>query len=70
MGNSCMITVDGQPMAWHKGMTLAQVIAGLEDNQIFPVVRLNGKPISRPHFSGTILADGDIIEPIPLIAGG
>jgi sulfur carrier protein ThiS len=46
------------------------VIAGLEDNQIFPVVRLNGKPISRPHFSGTYLADGDVIEPIPLVAGG
>jgi sulfur carrier protein ThiS len=65
-----MIIVDGQTIAWHKGMTLAQVIAGLESNHIFPVVRLNGKPISRPHFSGIYLADGDIIEPIPLIAGG
>jgi thiamine biosynthesis protein ThiS len=65
-----MITVDGKKMAWHQGMTLAQVIAGLENNQIFPVVRLNGRPISRPHFSGTSVADGDVIEPIPLIAGG
>ncbi len=65
-----MITVDGKKMAWHQGMTLAQVIAGLENHHIFPVVRLNGKPISRPHFSGTILADGDVIEPIPLVAGG
>jgi thiamine biosynthesis protein ThiS len=65
-----MITVDGKKMAWHQGMTLEQVIAGLENNQIFPVVRLNGRPISRPHYSGTSVADGDVIEPIPLIAGG
>jgi thiamine biosynthesis protein ThiS len=65
-----MIIVDGKQITWHQGMTLDQVIAGLEENQIFPVVRLNGKPISRPHFSGTSVADGDVIEPIPLIAGG
>jgi sulfur carrier protein ThiS len=65
-----MIIVDGQKTAWHHGMTLEQVISGLEGNHIFPVVRLNGKPISRPHFSGTLVADGDVVEPIPLIAGG
>jgi sulfur carrier protein ThiS len=65
-----MIIVDGEKMAWHQDMTLEQVIAGLEVNHIFPVVRLNGKPISRPHFSGTFVADGDVVEPIPQIAGG
>jgi thiamine biosynthesis protein ThiS len=65
-----MIIVDGQKTAWQHGMTLEQVISGLEVNHIFPVVRLNGKPISRPHFSGTLVADGDVVEPIPLIAGG
>ena len=65
-----MIIVDGEHMAWHQGMTLEHAISGLEGNHIFPVVRLNGKPISRPHFSGTLVADGDVVEPIPQIAGG
>ena len=65
-----MIIVDGEQMAWQHGMTLEQVIAGLEGKHIFPVVRLNERPISRPHFSGTRVADGDVVEPIPMIAGG
>jgi sulfur carrier protein ThiS len=65
-----MIIVDGEHMVWHQGMTLEQVITGLECSHIFPVVRLNGKPVSRPHFSRTFVADGDVVEPIPQIAGG
>ena len=65
-----MIIIDGKQMVWHQGMTLEQAVSRLEGNHIFPVVRLNGKPISRPNFSGTFVADGDVVEPIPLIAGG
>lgn len=65
-----MITVDGKQVSWYQDMTLAQVVAALEDRHIYAVVRLNGKPVCRPHFQQTEVARGDIVEPIPLIAGG
>lgn len=65
-----MITVDEINMAWQPDLTLAQVMAGLEDGQMYAVVRLNGKPISRPNFGATPVADGDVIQTLPLIAGG
>ena len=65
-----MITVDNQPMKWQPGMVLNQVLELLQDGHIYAVVRLNGKLISRPHFSTTRVEDGAVIEPIPMIAGG
>ncbi len=65
-----MITVDGKQISWHQDMTLDCVVAALEKSHIYAVVRLNGKPVSRPHFSTTLVAEGDTVEPIPLIAGG
>ena len=65
-----MITVDGKQISWHQDMTLDQVVAALEESHIYAVVRLNGKPVCRPYFQKTIVARGDIVEPIPLIAGG
>ena len=65
-----MITLDGKQTRWQPGLTLDQVIAGLENHHLYAVARLNGIPVSRPNFSKTAVADGDVIEPIPLIAGG
>ena len=65
-----MIMVDGKQISWHQNMTLDHVVAALEESHIYAVVRLNGKPVCRPHFTKTVVVEGDIIEPIPLIAGG
>lgn len=65
-----MVLVDNQPMEWHQGMTVAQVLEGLEDGHIYAVVRLNGKLISRPNFAAIRVPDNSVLEPIPMVAGG
>lgn len=57
-------------MDWQVGMTMDQAMASFKDAQEYAVVRLNGKLVSRPNFTCTILNDGDVVEPIPLIVGG
>jgi hypothetical protein len=51
-------------------MTMAQVMALLEDGGLYVVVRLNGRLISQPDFAATQVPDGAEIWPLPLIAGG
>ena len=65
-----MILVGDKEMIWQPGMTLAQVMETLEDGQLYAVVRLNGKPVSKPNFAGTPVPDGAEILLLPLIAGG
>ena len=65
-----MILVGDKEMTWQPGMTLAQVMETLEDGQLYAVVRLNGKVVSRPAFDNTPVPDGAEILLLPLIAGG
>ena len=65
-----MITVGGRSVPWQPGMTLAQVVAGLEAADLYAVVRLNGRLVSKPDFASTPVPDGAHIDPLPLIAGG
>ena len=65
-----MILVGGKEMIRQPGMTLAQVMETLEDGQLYAVVRLNGKLVSRPYFDSTPVPDGAEILLLPLIAGG
>ncbi len=65
-----MISVDGQPMDWYPGITVAQILERLEDGHIYAVVRLNGKLISRPSFTTAQVPDNATLEPIPMVAGG
>jgi thiamine biosynthesis protein ThiS len=65
-----MITIDDKQMPWQQGMTLAQAMASLQDGYDYAVVRLNGKPVSRPNFSTVSVEFGAVIETLPLIAGG
>lgn len=57
-------------MEWQVGMTMDHAMAYLKDAQAYAVVRLNGKLVCRPNFSCTLLNDGDVVEPLPLIVGG
>jgi len=65
-----VITVGGRSVPWQPGMTLAQVVAGLEAADLYAVVRLNGRLVSKPDFASTPVPDGAHIDPLPLIAGG
>ena len=65
-----MVTVDDRDVPWREGLTLDTLLAELEDDHRYAVVKLNGKLVSRPHFATTTVPDGSRVNPIPMIAGG
>ena len=65
-----MIEVDEKQVQWSKNMTLASLLATLDNVEFCAVVRLNGKLVSSPKFSETPIADKSKIQLLPLVAGG
>ena len=65
-----MIEVDEKKMQWSKGMTIASILKQVEDARFCSVVRLNGRLVSSPKFSETIVPDNSILQLLPLVAGG
>lgn len=65
-----MVFVDDATYDWQSGLTLADVLARLPDGEIYAVVKLDGRLVSRPFFASTPVPDGARITPIPMIAGG
>ncbi len=65
-----MIQVDDNPMPWNEGMTVASLLAQVEDAKFCSVVRLNGRLISSPKFDQTLVPDNAVIQLLPLVAGG
>jgi thiamine biosynthesis protein ThiS len=65
-----MIQVDDKKMQWSQHMTIASLLATLENVEFCSVVRVNGKLISSPKFAETKIKDGSIIQLLPLVAGG
>ena len=52
------------------GITIDKILSSLENGELFAVVRMNGKLISKPYFGSTSVEEGAVIEGIPLISGG
>jgi thiamine biosynthesis protein ThiS len=65
-----MITLDGKQVPWHPGMDVEQLLAFVEKPEQYAVVRLNGKPVSRPNFRKTPVPDNAEVILVPMIAGG
>ncbi len=65
-----MIQVDDKPMPWKEGMTVASLLAQVDDARFCSVVRLNGKLVSSPKFDQTTVPDNAEIRLLPLVAGG
>ena len=65
-----MIIVGDEKRPWSKGMTVADLLADLEDGDSYAVVRVDDEYISRPNFGKTIVPDGAQVYLIPMIAGG
>ncbi len=65
-----MITVDDNKIEWFEGMTVADMLAGLEHTEFCAAVRLNSRIVSSPNFGATQIPDHSIIQTLPLIAGG
>ena len=65
-----MIIVGDEKRPWSEGMTVADLLADLEDGDSYAVVRVDDEYISRPNFGKTIVPDGAQVYLIPMIAGG
>lgn len=65
-----MIQVDDKPLPWQDTLTVASLLATLEDVEFCAVVRLNGRLVSSPDFAKTPIPDNAEIQLLPLVAGG
>jgi sulfur carrier protein ThiS len=65
-----MVYFDDMAVAWQEGMTVADLLDIVAVGYPYAVVKLDGRPVSRPHFASTPVPDGARITPIPMIAGG
>lgn len=65
-----MIRVNGDPMEWSPGMTVADVIR--EKNYLFPllVVRIDGELVPRDRYDSVTVPDGAEVDVIHLMSGG
>jgi thiamine biosynthesis protein ThiS len=65
-----MIEVDEKMMRWSEGMTIASLLEALENTEFCSVVRLNGKLVSSPKFTESLIPDNSKLQLLPLVAGG
>jgi sulfur carrier protein len=65
-----MITVNGDPLPWHSGMTVAEILK--LRNYIFRmlVVQVNGEPVKRGTYDKADVPDGADVQVIHMISGG
>ena len=65
-----MITLDGEKMPWHRGMTVSHLLQSIADTHPYAVIRVNDRYVSRPSFETFVIPDNAEIYLIPMIAGG
>jgi sulfur carrier protein ThiS len=65
-----MVYLDDIAVAWQEGMTVADLLDTAAAGYHYAVVKLDGRLVSRPHFTSTPVPDGSRIVPLPMIAGG
>ncbi len=65
-----MIAVNGEPLQWHEGMTIRDVLTLKGYVFRMLVVRINGRVIQKGDFDTTCIPDGATVDVIHLISGG
>ena len=65
-----MITVNGDTLAWHEGMTVRDVLTAKRYTFRMLVVRINGTVIPKTGFDIAVIPDGAVVDVIHLISGG
>jgi len=66
-----MITLDGRQVSWQPDMDVEKLLQDHVDRpELYAVIRLNGKLVSRPVFKETTVPDNAEVVLIPMIAGG
>ena len=65
-----MIILNGEERPWQEGMTVIDLLNGLQGDHDYAVVRVNGKYVSKPHFDEFEIPDNAEIYLIPMVVGG
>ena len=65
-----MITVNGQQISWHPGLTVAELLQNLDEKFPIIVVRVNGMTISKKEFDTFKIPDKAEVNTVEIIAGG
>jgi len=65
-----MIILNGEERPWREGMTVIDLLKGLDDDHDYAVIRVNGKYVSKPHFDEYQIPDKAEIYLIPMVVGG
>jgi sulfur carrier protein len=65
-----MILVNGEPMAWHEGMTVKDVLEAKKYRFPLLVVKLNDAHVPRDRFVDTTVPDLARVDVIHLMSGG
>ena len=65
-----MITVNEEPLAWHEGMTVRDVLTAR--NYRFPmlIIHVNDALVQKQDYDTTTIPDAAIVKVIHLISGG
>ena len=65
-----MICLNEEKIPWREGMTITDLLNGLNDAHHCAVVRVNDKYVSKPHFDDYKIPDLAEIYLIPMVVGG
>ena len=65
-----MLKMNDEEIPWREGMTVTDLLNGLEDSHPYAVVRINDKYVSKPHFDDYHIPDKAEIYLIPMVVGG
>jgi thiamine biosynthesis protein ThiS len=65
-----MITVNGEPRAWHQGMTVSDMLQAC--NYRFPllIITVGEELIARKDYDTAIIPDGADVKAVHLMSGG
>ncbi|MBI1754497.1 MAG: sulfur carrier protein ThiS [Acidobacteria bacterium] len=65
-----MITVNEEPLAWHEGMTVREVLTA--KNYRFPmlIIHVDDALIQKQDYGTATIPDGAVVKVIHLISGG
>jgi sulfur carrier protein len=64
------ILLNGKPRRVATGQSLERLLGELALDPRWVVAEINGEPVSRDRFAGTLLAAGDRVELVRPVAGG
>lgn len=65
-----MIHVNGDPLEWHGGMTVADVLRARNFKFPLLIVTINGAHVAKKDYAAATVPDGAEVKVVHLISGG